>query len=145
MAQGSGGRSVPGRVQSYPITVESAFLRRLQLDNTYDNLHCYEETRSGFPDVPAKNAFVHNIHARVSRVEFLPLCIHHIPADFDNVILGTIVDFCIFFSKVVENVHRKSPIAGTNFINDEIFIWKIFEEVLRYKALSNGLSVPWLK
>jgi hypothetical protein len=145
MAQGSGGRSVPGRVQSYPVAVGLAFLRRRQLDDTYDNLHCYEETRSRFPDVPVENAFMHNIHARVSGVKFLPLSIHHIPADFDNVILGTIVDFWIFFSKIVENVHRKSPIAGTNFIDDEIFVWKVFEEVLRHKALSNGLSIPWLK
>jgi hypothetical protein len=145
MAQGSGGRSVPGRVQSYPIAVELAFCRRRQLEVTYDNLHCYEETRSRFPDIPVKNAFMDNIHTRVNGAKFLDLPFHHIPADFDNVILGTIVDFWIFFSKIVENVHCKSSIAGTNFIDDKIFVWEVFEEVLRYKASGNGLSIPWLK
>src|ERR1700729_4233418 len=113
MARGFGGHSAPSHVQSYPTIVKLALFSVTQFHATHDDFHGQEEARSGFADTPVENTFMYNVYARVSRAKCSLLQLYHISTNFDNIILGAVIDLWILFSKIVQYVHGESPVAGS--------------------------------
>lgn len=97
---------------------------------TDNNFHRQEETRGRFPNVPVKYAFMYDAHAGVMLAKFIFLQLDQIATNFDDIILCAIIDLQMLFPKVIENVHGKSSVARSNFVNYEIFVWEIFEQIL---------------
>jgi hypothetical protein len=91
-----------------------------------------------------KDAFVDHIHTRMRVVQFILLQLDQIAANLDNIITGAFVHARVFLADIIEDVQGKGAIPGANFINDEIFVREVLEQVFRDDALSDGLSVPWL-
>ena len=75
------------------------------------------------------------------RDEELLLQLRQTTSDFHDVILGTLVDLRIRVLDEVKDVHRQSAVPCSDLINDEILVREVFEEVLRYQALSDGLPI----
>jgi hypothetical protein len=62
--------------------------------------------------------------------KFFSLQLGQSMANFDDGVTRAIINRRVFFTKIVKNVHRKSTIAGSNLIDNEIIIRKVFEKVL---------------
>ena len=50
----------------------------------------------------------------------------------------------MYVTQVVQYVARKSTVASTNLVDDEIFIREVLEEVFRDNTLGDSLTVPRL-
>lgn len=72
---------------------------------------------------------MHNIHARMCFTKLLLLQLDKISTNLDDIIMGSIVHLCMFFLKVIKNILSQSPISGTDFVYDEVFVWKIFQKI----------------
>lgn len=145
MARAFEDRTEPRHVQSYPIRVWVSGSTRSVVPNPHYDFHGQKKTRRRFPNVPMENALVYNVHAGVCFAEFLLLQFHQVSTDFYDIVLRAFIDLWMLFLKIVENIARKRPVAGSNFVDDEILVRKVFEEVLRNKTLSNCLTIPRLE
>jgi hypothetical protein len=81
----------------------------------------------------------------MSRYEEFFLQLRQTTTNLHDVVVGTLVDFWIFALDKVKDVHGQGAIPCSNLIDDEIFVREVFQEILRYKALCNGLSVVRLR
>lgn len=101
-----------------------------QSQKTYDDFHGKKETRSGFESVPAEDALVYDINAGMHAVQFFLLCLDQVSTDLDDGITRPFIYIRVFVADIVENVTRQSTVPSADLVYDEIFIWKVLEEVL---------------
>lgn len=72
---------------------------------------------------------MHNIHARMCFTKFLLLQLCEISTNLNNIIMSSVVYLWMLFLKVVKNIQSQSPIPSTNFVYDEVFVWKVFQKI----------------
>lgn len=68
--------------------------------------------------------------AWVDVVEPLLLLPDQATANFDDIIACPFVHHWVIFLEVVQDVHGQCSVPSTDFINNEVFIREILEEVL---------------
>ena len=79
-----------------------------------------------------KDTPVIDFGAWVGTVEPLLLLADQAATNFDDVVARPLVHHWIIFLKVVQNIHGQCSVPCTNFINGEILVWEILEEIFRH-------------
>lgn len=91
-----------------------------------------------------EDTFVRHGDAGMLLEQQLPLQLSKAPANLDNVISSTLVHRRILVAYVVEDIARQSAVAGADFVDDEVFVRVVFQEVFGRKASCYCLPVPRL-
>lgn len=69
------------------------------------------------------------------------LLLHETGTNLNDIVPRALVYHRIILLQVVENIHCERPVSSANFIDDEVLIREVLEEVLGYQALRDGLCV----
>jgi hypothetical protein len=96
----------------------------------YNDFHRHEKTGSRFPIVPVEDAAVFHLHTRVCSAQFFLLQFYEVLAYLDDDVTRAIINRGMIIAEVVENVHCQSAISRSDFIDVEIFVRKVFKQIL---------------
>lgn len=112
------------------VTFISSFKHgRYEYGRAYNNLHGEEETGCWLSRVPMKYALVRNIHTRVCFTELLLLQIRQVPTDLNDIVCSPIIHLGILVADMVQYIECQRSVSCTDLVNDEIFVWKVFEQI----------------
>lgn len=114
------------------------------LDAAHDDFHRYDEARRWLKFFPLEYTLVYNLRASVSSPEFLPLLAGQLPANLNDCVSSPLIHVGMFITDIIKYVIRQCAVARADFIYDEIFIGKVFQQVFRDQTSRDGLSVPRL-
>ena len=76
--------------------------------------------------------------------ELLSLQRSQVLANLYDVVTCPLINVGIVFSEIVKDVLGKRAIPRPNFVDDEVLVREVLQEVLGDQALSNGPAVPRL-
>ena len=73
-----------------------------------------------------------------------PLDLRQAPADFNDVVLRSVVHLGMHITEVVEYILCKRSVARTNLVYDEVLVREVLKQVLSHETLRDGLAIPRL-
>ena len=91
-----------------------------------------------------EDAFVCHFDTGMISLQKFPLYIREVGTNFNNVVARPLVYVWMLFLQIVQNVPGQCTVTGADFIDDEILVWEVFEQIFGNETLRYGLAIPRL-
>lgn len=80
-------------------------------------------------------ALVGNLHAGMGIEQLLLLQLDQTSTNFDDIVPRPFVNHRMRLLKVVQDIHSQGSISSTNFVDDEVLVWEVLQQVFRNDTL----------